>query len=64
MISKLYILIVVVTVHASAGQITRVDPPNWWTDMNYDTLSLMLYGSDFTGLLNREIIFFRLKPAA
>ncbi len=50
MISKLYILIVVVTVHASAGQITRVDPPNWWTDMNYDTLSLMLYGSDFTGL--------------
>jgi glycosidase len=28
------------------AQIERVEPPNWWVDMNHDQLELLIYGKD------------------
>lgn len=47
---RLVIIIALFTSKSLAGQITRIDPPNWWAGMKYDTVQLMLYGNDFTGL--------------
>jgi len=50
MLKNILPIIVIIVSQISAGQITRIDPPNWWVDMKYDTVQLMLYGSDLAGL--------------
>lgn len=35
------------------SSITRLEPPNWWTGMNDDTLQLMLYGDSIGHLVPR-----------
>jgi neopullulanase len=47
---RLLIILGIITTQSLAGQITRLDPPNWWVGMKYDTVQLMLYGNDFAGL--------------
>lgn len=32
-----------------ALDITKIEPPNWWTGMEHDTVKLLLYGDDFGG---------------
>ncbi len=31
------------------AQIERIEPPNWWTGMNYPGLQLMIYGKNISG---------------
>ena len=41
------------------AQIERVEPPNWWVDMNNDQLELLIYGKDiaqFTASIENENI--------
>jgi len=47
---KVYIVASLLFTQSFGGQITRIDPPNWWVGMKYDTVQIMLYGNDFTGL--------------
>lgn len=30
-------------------EITQLEPPNWWSGMEHDTLKILVYGDDFTG---------------
>lgn len=32
-----------------ALEISHAEPPNWWNDMEHDTLKILIYGDDFTG---------------
>lgn len=34
--------------------LSKVEPPNWWQDMETDTVSLLFYGDDFTGYSARS----------
>lgn len=34
---------------SNAAEVTKVEPPNWWTGMNSDELQLMIYGKDLNG---------------
>jgi len=34
---------------AFALEISRIEPPNWWSGMEHDTLKILVYGDDFTG---------------
>ncbi|MEA3500904.1 MAG: cyclomaltodextrinase N-terminal domain-containing protein, partial [Candidatus Marinimicrobia bacterium] len=31
-----------------ALEITKVEPPSWWSGMEKDTIQLLIYGDDFT----------------
>ena len=50
MLKNILPVIYIIASQISAGQITRIDPPNWWVNMKYDTVQLMLYGADLSGL--------------
>lgn len=32
-----------------ALEISHAEPPNWWNDMEHDTLKILVFGDDFTG---------------
>jgi neopullulanase len=34
---------------AFALEISHAEPPNWWGDMEHDTLKILVFGDDFTG---------------
>ncbi len=36
--------------HAQEPRIERIDPPNWWTGMEHDTVQLLLYGEGLSGV--------------
>ncbi len=50
MISRRYILflLLIFTNLALYSQIERVEPPNWWVDMNNPELQLMVHGNDIS----------------
>jgi hypothetical protein len=35
---------------AQNARITRIDPPNWWTGMEHDTVQLLVYGENLAGV--------------
>jgi glycosidase len=47
---KIFLITAISVSQMIAGQIYRVDPPNWWVGMQHDTVQLMMYGKDFSGL--------------
>ena len=38
-----------------AQQVNRIDPPNWWTGMEHDTLELLVYGEDLENVKDVEV---------
>lgn len=38
---------------AQTPMVDRIDPPNWWVGMQWDTVQLMLYGADLDSLTAR-----------
>lgn len=46
----LIITLVSLSALAAAQTIERVEPPNWWTGMKYDTVTLLVYGKNIGGL--------------
>ncbi len=38
------------TTFAQSPTISKVEPPNWWTGMKWNTVQLMLYGQDLAGI--------------
>ena len=53
-IKLLKVLIIVffscLSAFAQDFSITKIEPPNWWVGMKYDTIQLMVYGEDLEGL--------------
>ncbi len=47
--SILFILILFAFGTLSALEISHAEPPNWWSNMEHDTLKILIYGDDFTG---------------
>ena len=43
------ILILFVFSTLSALELSHAEPPNWWNDMEHDTLKVLVFGDDFTG---------------
>lgn len=39
-----------VQIIATAQTIERIEPQNWWTGMKYNTITLLIYGSDISAL--------------
>ncbi len=35
---------------AQEAKVTRIDPPNWWTGMEHDTVQLLVYGENLAGV--------------
>ncbi len=40
---------------AQAPTVDRIDPPNWWTGMRWDSVQLMVYGSHLDGVAARFV---------
>ncbi len=53
-LSLLFLLIFITlfsqTIFSQSLQIYKVEPPNWWTGMKWNTVQLMLYGEDLQGI--------------
>ncbi len=46
---SLIIFLLFITISgAFALDVSRIEPPNWWVDMEHDTLKLLIYGDDFS----------------
>lgn len=45
----IFILILFVSVTLFALELSHAEPPNWWNDMEHDTLKILVFGDDFTG---------------
>ena len=44
--NKIFFLVLFLTSLSFQAQIEKVEPPNWWVDMNQDQLELLIYGKD------------------
>ena len=53
-IKLLKVLIIVffscLSAFAQDFSIAKIEPPNWWVGMKYDTIQLMVYGEDLEGV--------------
>jgi glycosidase len=57
--NKVVFLVLFVAGFSIQAQIEKVEPPNWWVDMNHDQLELLIYGKDiaqFTASVDNENI--------
>ena len=57
--NKIVFLVFFLAGFSIQAQIEKVEPPNWWVDMNHDQLELLIYGKDiaqFTASVNDENI--------
>ncbi len=41
---RLCVILLFQGLFAQAPRVVKVEPPNWWTDMKFDTVQLMVYG--------------------
>lgn len=49
---RIYILIAAMGLYATTSpalEISRLEPPNWWSGMEHDTVRVLVYGDDFSG---------------
>lgn len=52
-IKKLFLLIYLFTIQSFSQNIVveKIEPPNWWSKMNYNEVQFMLYGNNLTDLV-------------
>ena len=52
MILRIYFISVILisSLAAQSFKITKIEPPNWWSNMKYDKVQFMLYGKNLNNL--------------
>lgn len=55
MCKKIFTVLVFLSISVSAQlQITKIEPPNWWTNHPYDSLQLLVYGNNLDSLKGKS----------